>query len=369
MDKRDYYEVLGISRGASEQELKSAYRKMALKYHPDRNAGDKQAEERFKEAAEAYGVLSDPQKRTVYDQYGRQGLAGAAAPDFDPTVFSDFSDILGDLFGFGDLFSGGRRRARPRRGEDVRYDLGVSFGDAVRGLSAEIQIPRQEACYRCNGKGAEPADLITCPACRGRGERVFQQGFLSIRQTCSQCGGSGHSARKPCGQCRGNGYLRTEEKLKVGIPPGVDTGTHLRLTGKGQPGSHGGPPGDLYVVLSVEEHPFFERQENDLHCTIPISVAQAALGAEIEVPTLEGVEPLQIPEGTQNGAVFRLRSLGVPRLNSHGRGDLHVHVEVKIPTRLTREQRKLLEQLRDLLPAENQPQPKGLLEKVKDYFM
>jgi|YNPNPStandDraft_1061719.scaffolds.fasta_scaffold10450_4 molecular chaperone DnaJ len=369
--KRDYYEVLGVGRNATQDELKSAYRKMALRYHPDRNPGDKEAEERFKEAAEAYSVLSDPQKRAVYDRYGHQGLTGAAAPGFDPTIFADFSDILGDLFGFEDFFGGGsrRRRTRPQRGEDLRYDLEISFEDAMRGLTAEIQIPRQETCYRCQGRGAEPADIAPCPSCRGRGELVYQQGFLSIRRTCSHCGGTGQVARKACGHCRGQGWVRSERKLKVNIPPGVDTGTHLRLAQEGQPGAHGGPPGDLYVVLTVKDHPFFERRENDLHCTIPLNVAQAALGAEIEVPTLDGPETLQIPEGTQSGATFRLRNRGAPRLNGHGRGDLYVHVEVKIPSRLSREQRRLFEQLRETLPSDNQPKPKGLFEKVKDYFM
>lgn len=368
--KRDYYEILGVSRNASEQELKSAYRQMALRHHPDRNPGDKQAEERFKEAAEAYSVLSDPQKRSLYDRYGHEGLSGTAAPGFDPTVFADFSDILGDLFGFGDLFgSPGRRRARPQRGEDLRYDLEISFEDALRGLAAEIQIPRQETCQRCKGRGAEAGDIAACPSCRGRGEMVYQQGFLSIRRTCTHCNGTGQVARKACSQCRGHGWVRSERKLKVSIPPGVDTGTHLRLSQEGQPGANGGPPGDLYVVLKVKEHPFFERRENDLHCTIPVNVAQAALGAEIEVPTPDGTETIQIPEGTQSGATFRLRNLGVPRLNGQGRGDLWVHLEVKVPARLSREQRRLFEQLRETLPAENQPKPKGLFEKVKDYFM
>lgn len=368
--KRDYYEILGVDRNASPDELKSAYRKAALRFHPDRNPGDKQAEERFKEAAEAYSILSDPQKRALYDRYGHEGLAGTPAPGFDPTVFADFSDILGDLFGFGDLFGGSsRRRMRQQRGEDIRYDLEVSFEDAMRGFSAEIQIPRQEVCYRCQGRGAEPGDISACPTCRGRGELVYQQGFLSIRRTCSHCKGAGQVARKACSHCHGHGWVRSDRKLKVNIPPGVDTGTHLRLAQEGQPGVNGGPPGDLYVVVTVQDHPFFERRDNDLHCTIPINVAQAALGAEIEVPTLDGPETIQIPEGTQTGATFRLRNRGAPRLNGHGRGDLYVHVEVKVPSRLTREQRKLFEQLRETLPAENQPKPKGLFEKVKDYFM
>lgn len=371
MSKRDYYEVLGVSRGVSEQELKSAYRQMALRFHPDRNPDNEEAEEKFKEAAEAYAVLSDPQRRAAYDQFGHAGVPSAASAGFDPNSFADFSAILGDFFGFGDLFggSGGRRRTRAQRGDDLRYDLELSFEDAVRGMSAEIQVPRRETCHRCLGKGAEPDDLVTCPICRGRGEMIYQQGFLSIRRTCSQCGGAGRIIRRACPQCRGEGYTVAKEKLKVNIPAGVDSGTRLRLSGKGQSGANGGPPGDLYVFIQVEEHPIFERREKDLHCTIPINVAQAALGAEIEAPTLDGAQPLKIPEGTQSGATFRLRHLGVPDVNGHGRGDLYVHVEVKVPAKLTRDQRKLFEQLKETLPAENKPAQRGLFEKVKDYFM
>jgi len=238
----------------------------------------------------------------------------------------------------------------------------------MRGTTVEIQVPRQETCYRCHGRGAEPADITTCPSCHGRGELIYQQGFLTIRRTCTHCNGAGQVARRACSLCRGQGTIRTDRKLKVNIPPGVDTGTHLRMAGEGEPGSNGGPPGDLYIVVTVQEHPFFERRNDDLHCTIPINVAQAALGADIQVPTLEGPETIHIPEGTQNGATFRLRNRGVPHLNRSGRGDLIVHIEVKVPTRLTREQRKLFEQLRDTLPAENQPKSKGIFEKVKDYF-
>lgn len=373
MTKRDYYEVLGIGREASEQELKSAYRQAALKYHPDRNPGDRQAEEKFKEAADAYSVLSDPHKRAAYDRFGHEGLSGVAAPGFDPTVFADFSDILGDFFGlggFGDLFGGGgRRRTRAQRGEDVRYDLEISFEDAVHGMTAEIQVPRQERCHRCNGKGAEPDGLVTCPTCRGRGEIIYQQSFLSIRRTCSHCSGAGQVIRRPCSQCRGEGFLRTERKLKINIPAGVDNGTRLRLADEGQPGPNGGPAGDFYVFLNVAEHPFFERRENDLYCTIPVNVVQAALGAEIEIPTLDGPQPLKIPEGTQTGATFRLRNQGVPDVNGRGRGDLYIQVQVKVPARLTREQKRLFEQLRETLPADNRPNQKGLFEKVKDYFM
>ena len=371
MSKRDYYEVLGVDRGGSDQQIKSAYRQMALKFHPDRNPGDSEAEERFKEAAEAYSVLSDPQKRAAYNQYGHPGVPTAASGGFDPNAFADFSDILGDFFGVGDLFGsgGGRRRNRAQRGEDLRYNLEIGFEDAVRGMAAEIQVPRQEVCHHCLGKGAEPSDLAACRACHGRGEVLYQQGFLSIRRTCPQCGGAGQTARKACPQCKGQGFVVTEDKLGISIPAGVDNGTRLRVSGKGQAGVNGGPAGDLYVFIQVQEHPIFERQEKDLHCTIPINVAQAALGAEIEVPTLDGVEPLKIPEGTQAGATFRLRHQGVPDMNGRARGDLIVHVQVRTPSKLTREQRRLLEQLQDVLPAENKPAERGVFEKVKDYFM
>lgn len=372
--KRDYYEVLGVPRNADEQQLKSAYRKLALQYHPDRNPGDKDAEEKFKEAAEAYGVLSDGQKRAAYDRYGHQGLQGAAAgAGFDPSVFADFSDILGDFFGFGDFFGGGGgrgRRSRAQQGDDLRYDLEINFEDCMKGLSAELLIPRFETCERCRGSGADPKDgLVTCPVCRGRGEVTYQQSFLSIRRTCGQCGGRGHLIRRPCAECRGEGKVRRDRKLKVNIPAGVDTGTRLRVAGEGQPGTNGGPPGDLYVFVKVKPHPIFERQEYDLHCTVPINIAQAALGTEVDLLTFDGLQQVKVPEATQPGSQIRLKNLGIPRLNGSGRGDLLVRIEVRVPTRLTREQRKLLEQLRESLPAENEPEEKGLFDKVKDYFM
>jgi molecular chaperone DnaJ len=373
VSKRDYYEILGIGRDAGEQDIKGAYRKLALKYHPDRNPEDPSAEEKFKEASEAYSVLSDAQKRSAYDRFGHAGLQGAAGGGFNPDAFQDFGDILGDFFGFGDLFGGGgggKRRSRAQRGEDVRFDLELSFEEAVAGLNAEIQVPRMEPCTRCKATGAEPGSGATaCPTCHGRGEVIYQQSFLSIRRTCGTCSGSGQIVRNPCTQCHGRGYQQVQRKLKVNIPAGVDDGTRVRLAGEGQPGGNGGPPGDLYVFLKVKEHPFFERQEQDLHCTIPLNLAQAALGCEIEVPTLDQPYKLKIPEGTQNGTQFRLRHKGVPIVNGNGRGDLHVHVEVKVPTHLSRDQRKLLEQLRDTLPVDNAPAEKGLFEKVKDYFL
>ncbi len=368
--KRDYYEILGVGRDADEQQLKSAYRKLAMQHHPDRNPDDRASEEKFKEAAEAYAVLTDPQKRAAYDRYGHQGVQGAPG-GFDPNNI-DLGDILSNFFGFGDGFGGGggRQRSRAQRGEDVRYDLQIGFEDAAFGMSAEIQVPHNEVCGRCSGKGAEPGSgSTTCSTCHGRGESVYQQGFMAIRRTCPKCGGSGQVIKARCVECRGEGYKHVNRKLKVNIPAGVADGNRLRLTQEGQPGANGGPPGDLYVFLSVKEHAFFERQDNDLHCTIPVNVAQAALGAEISVPTLEKQQTLKIPEGTQSGAQFRLRNQGIAVVNGHGRGDIVVHIVVKTPAKLTREQRKLFEQLHETLPAENEPSEKGIFEKVKDYFM
>ncbi len=368
--KRDYYEVLSVSRQCDEQTLKNAYRKLALQYHPDRNPDNREAEEKFKEAAEAYAVLSDSQKRAAYDRFGHQGVNGAGSAGFDEGTFADFGDILGDLFGLGDIFGTGRgRRSRVQRGEDIRFDLEVSFEDSMRGLSADLQIPRMEACSKCHGSGAEPnGGLTTCSVCNGRGEVLYQQSFLSIRKTCPTCGGRGRVIRQACSQCRGEGFSRAQKKLKVNIPAGVANGTMLRLAGEGNPGPPGSQPGDLYVVIKLAEHPIFERRETDLHCTLPINVAQAVLGAEIEIDTFDGPQKIHIPEGTQAGAQFRLRNLGVPHLNSRIRGDLYVHVDVQVPKKLTREQRKLFEELREILPAENAPHEKSVFEKVRDFF-
>lgn len=372
--KRDYYEVLSVARDAHDTVIKTSYRKLAMQYHPDRNPGDHSAEEKFKEAAEAYSVLSDGQKRASYDRFGHQGVGSASgAGGFDTGGMPDLNDILSEMFGFQDPFGRGsqqQRRTRAQRGEDVRYDLELSFEDSMRGMSADIQIPRLEECGRCKGKGAEPDDgLVTCPTCKGRGEVIYQQAFLQVRRSCGQCGGRGQIIRRPCKDCRGDGYQRREKKLKVNIPAGVDTGTQLRLSGEGQPGANGGPPGDLYVVTKVAEHPVFERNEYDLHCRVPINLAQAALGTSIDLLTFDGLQTVKIPEGTQPGAKVRLDKLGVPHLNSSKRGHLYVHVAVHVPEKLNREQRRLLEQLQEILPKENEPQEKGLLDKVKDYFL
>jgi molecular chaperone DnaJ len=368
--KRDYYEVLGVSRGAGEQELKASYRKLALQFHPDRNPGDHTAEEKFKEAAEAYGVLSDPQKRAAYDAYGHQGLSGMGGGGFDPSAM-DLGDLLSQVFGFGDAFGqqrGGRNR--PIKGDDLRSDHTLTFEEAAFGKAIEVQVPKLEACPRCQGKGAEPgSSTVTCPGCHGRGEQLFSQGFLSVRRTCSHCGGAGQIIKNVCRDCRGEGYRQINKRLKVTVPAGIADGNRLRVSGEGQPGANGGPPGDLYIFFTVKDHPIFERHENDLHCTVPINVSQAALGDEIEIPTLEGPYTLTIPEGAQNGMEIRIKGKGVPEVQGRGRGDMVVHVSVRIPTKLSKEQRRLFELLSDTLPVNNEPHEKGLLEKVKDYFM
>lgn len=377
MSKRDYYEVLGVSRTATEQEIKSAYRKLAFSHHPDRNPGSKEAEERFKEAAEAYAVLADADKRHLYDRFGHAGL-GSAATGFDPTVFTGFEDILGglgDMFGFGEIFGASRRRG-PQRGADLRYDLEISFEEAAKGAETTIQIPRQEPCGTCHGSGsAEGSKPSTCPQCRGRGQIRTQQGPFMLARTCGYCRGSGTVITKPCATCRGAGRVEQERKLTVRIPAGIATGQRLRLTGEGEAGPAGGPAGDLYVVIHVQEHAFFQREGNDLHCEIPVNFPTLALGRDITIPTLEGEETIAIPEGTQAGSVFRLRGRGMPDVSGRGRGDLLVTIKVVTPAKLTREQKKLLQQLAASLPAEKfEPTPvgdqedKGLFDRVKDIF-
>jgi molecular chaperone DnaJ len=367
--KADYYEVLGVPRNASEQEIKSAYRKLALKYHPDRNAGDKKAEEHFKEAAEAYSVLGDSEKRARYDAYGHAGLSGMAGAGFDPTIFADFSDIVGDFFGFSDLF--GRRRGGPRRGADLRYNLDLTFDEALFGTEAQLQVPREEPCATCSGSGSAPGTKpSTCPSCGGAGQVTFQQGFFSVSRTCGRCRGGGRIITSLCKDCGGRGRVARDRKLTVSIPPGVDTGSQLRLSGEGEVGSAGGPPGDLYVFLRVQEHPFFKREGDALYCEVPITFAQAALGASIEVPT-PGAESskLSIPEGTQPGTSFRIKGQGAPRLGSRGRGDLHVTVRVAVPTKLTAQQRKLLEQLAPTLSAsDGREKDRSFAGKVRDFL-
>ena len=371
MTKRDYYEILGIGRESGDQEIKQAYRKLALKFHPDRNPDDPSAEDNFKEASEAYSVLSDGQKRAAYDRFGHAGLqGGGTAADSTPkhlATSATFWAISSDSA----TYSAAGSAARGRNAAKI---CATTWRSHLRKPCSACR-PRSK-CRAWKRAGAAKVReqrraraQRTCPTCHGRGEVIYQQSFLSIRRTCSTCNGTGQVIRNPCSECRGQAFRQAQRKLKINIPAGVDTGTRVRLSGEGQPGFHGGPPGDLYVFLKVKEHPFFERQENDLHCTIPLNVAQAALGCEIEVPTLGEPSNLKIPEGTQNGAKFRFRNKGVAVVNSSSRGDLYVHVEVKIPSKLSREQRKLLEQLRDTLPVDNSPADKGLFEKVKDYFM
>jgi molecular chaperone DnaJ len=374
--QRDYYEVLGVSRTATVEEIKSAYRKCALKWHPDRHPEDKaEAEVKFRESTEAYSVLSDAQKRQVYDTYGHAGLTGAGAGgvDFSGTIFQDFHDIFGDFFGFEDLFSGGRRggRGRAQRGSDLRYDMTLTFEEASAGVNTKIKIPRQEFCAACNGTGAKAGTgVVACQTCAGRGQLAYQQGFFTITRTCPACQGAGQIIKERCTECRGQGRVEKERTIELRIPPGVDTGTRLRVQGEGEPGPNGGPTGDLYVVLDVKEHPFFERRGADLYCTIPISIAQATLGVELQVPGLGGEEKLKIPEGTQSDAVFRVRGKGLADPHGGGKGDLYYHVRVLTPTKLTREQRKLIEQLGASLKVENKPAERGssLFDKVKDIF-
>ena len=373
-NQRDFYEVLGVSRTASVEEIKSAYRKAALQWHPDRNPANKEeAEVKFRECSEAYSVLSDQEKRQIYDTYGHAGLSGASGGvDFNSTVFRDFHDILGDFFGFEDLFGGaGRRGRRPRRGADLRYDMTLAFEEAATGVTTKIKLPRQEFCEACNGTGAKKGTgVVTCQSCGGRGQLAYQQGFFTISRTCPACQGAGQIVRERCPECRGQGRVEREKTIELRIPPGVDSGTRLRVAGEGEPAPRGGAPGDLYVVLEVKEHSFFERRGADLYCTIPISVTQAALGAELQVPGLNGDERLKIPEGTQGGAVFRIKGKGLPDPRGGGKGDLYYHVRVLTPTKLTREHRKLLEQLHSTLKVENKPADRNssLFDKVKDIF-
>ena len=380
MSKRDYYEVLGVARNADDQQIKSAYRKLALQYHPDRNPGDRTAEERFKEAAEAYAVLADKDKRTRYDRFGHAAVGGApGSQGFDPTIFADFNDIfsgiggLGDLFGFG---TGGRRG--PARGADLRYDLEIGFDEMASGTETTLQIPREERCEACTGSGAAAGSRPdTCPQCRGRGQVRYQQGFLTVARTCGHCRGAGTIIRTPCGGCHGRGRRERQRKLTVKVPAGIGSGQRLRLSGEGEHGEVGGSPGDLYVVVHVRDHEFFQREDDDLHCTVPVSYPTLVLGGTIEVPTLAGNETVTVPRGTATETRFRLRGKGLPRVSARGRGDLYVTVRVEVPTALNREQKSLITELdRTMPPGKTDPlRPvaadegeRPFFDRVKDIF-
>jgi len=373
VSKADYYEVLGVSREASDQELKSAYRKQALKYHPDRNPGDKAAEEKFKEASEAYQVLSDTGKRAAYDRYGHAGLGAqsfAGGPFAGGVDLGDiFGDLFGEMFSMGGAQRGGTRAARAQRGDDLRFDLTINFEDAIFGSETEVKIRRLETCGACKGNGsASGRGPSVCSHCQGHGQIRYQQGFFSVARTCVACGGTGSTISDPCSVCRGEGRAATEVKLNVKVPRGVEEGTRIRYQGEGDAGRFGGPAGDLYIVLRVRPHKFFEREGNDLHCLIPISFPQAALGAEITLTTLDGEVKLKIPEATQSGQEFRIRGKGVPHLNEYGRGDLVAQIIVRTPTRLNKAQKELLRELGQTVTVENTPTARSLLEKVKEMF-
>jgi len=366
--KADYYEVLSVDRNCSDQELKSAYRKLAMQYHPDRNPDDPVAEEKFKEASEAYQVLSDPDKRAAYDRFGHAGVGnGMDANGF--AGMPDLGDIFGDLFGEMFNMGGSRRASRAQRGRDLQYDLSLTFEEGVFGKQTEIKIRRMENCTACQGSGAEPGHGPTvCQQCAGRGQVRFQQGFFSVARTCPVCGGTGSIVKSPCRQCRGEGRQNAEHTITVTVPAGIEDRMRIRYQGEGDAGRYGGPSGDLYVVVGIAPHSFLEREGNDLHYVLPISFPQATLGVELTIPTLEGESKLKIPEGTQSGTEFRLRNKGVPYLNEHGRGDLVVQVVAQVPKKLTKAQKELMRQLADTLKVENTPASRSFFAKMKDIF-
>lgn len=370
MAKRDYYEVLGVSNSSSSDEIKKAYRKAAMKYHPDKNPGDKEAEDRFKEATEAYQVLSDSANRQKYDQFGHaafeQGGAGGFGGFGD---FSGFEDLFGDIFGsfFGGTSGGGRSRVRS--GRDLKYALEVDFEEAIFGAEKEISISRGEMCEDCEGQGsAKGSKPETCKQCNGAGKVIMQQGFFSITRTCSICNGSGKFIVNPCNTCRGSGIKQVESKLKVKIPAGIDHGQHLKLRGEGEAGVAGGPKGDLYVELHVREHPVFERQDTEIICAIPIGYSTAVLGSEIDVPTLDGNVTMKIPAGTPTGKLFRLRGKGVPILGTNRRGDQHVKVIIRVPKKISSEHREVLEKLSKFEEVPVDEDPRSFFEKMKEMF-
>lgn len=379
--KRDYYEVLGLPRTASADEIKKAYRRLAMQHHPDRNQGDKAAEAKFKEISEAYEVLSDENKRRQYDQFGHEGMRSTFGPggfDFsrDFTHVSDLQDLFGSLFGesgsvFEDVFGGGgggRRSSRsgPQQGADLRFDLEIEFEESVFGAHREITLPIAEQCATCSGSGSEPGSSEeTCKQCGGRGAVVASSGFFQVRQTCPVCGGKGRVITKPCRECRGSGRMKVRKRLTLRIPPGVETGSRLRLAGRGEGGARGGPAGDLYVILHVKPHAFFQREGSDLHCEVPVPFDVAALGGDVEVPTLEGLARLKIDAGTETGRVFRLRGKGAPSVEGYGAGDLHVRVVIEIPSRLNSKQKKMLRDFAEQCTGDNYPHIRKLHEQVE----
>lgn len=369
MIKKDYYDVLGVDRGADSEEIKKAYRRCALKYHPDKNPGDSQAEERFKEASEAYEVLSDSEKRGIYDRFGHDGLSGAGFrgfSDFD-FGFRGFEDIFSDVF--GDIFGMRGRRSRGVRGNDLRYHLTIDFQEAVFGVEAKVKVPRMEACESCGGSGAEPPSKPeSCPICHGSGQIRTQQGIFSISRTCTKCGGTGQIVKDPCKSCGGQGKVRKTRTITVKVPPGVETSTRLRLSGEGELGSGGGPPGDLYVVIEVRPHPIFQREGQDIFCHVPVTFTEAALGTEIEVPTLDGLVKMKVSSGTQSGTILTLKGKGVPHLNGHGRGDEHIIVKVETPTKLNKRQKELLKDFDLESNNKTHPEREGFFEKIKGIF-
>lgn len=366
--KRDYYEILGVPRDVAPDELKKAYRKLAHKFHPDKNPNDPEAEAKFKEASEAYAVLSDDEKRAQYDRFGHAAFGGGGGPGADPFAgfdpLSSFGDLFAEFFG-ADFFGRNGRGGRGRRGADLRYDLEVEFSAAALGSEQALKIPKHKTCATCSGSGGERE---TCSRCGGRGQVAMQQGFFRIARTCDRCGGIGQSLKRACEDCRGKGRVETLQQLSVRIPPGVDTGVRLRLAGEGEAGYDGGPPGDLYVVLHVKDHPIFERDGSDLHCEVPISIAQAALGCEIEVPNLEGTEKVALKAGTQSGDVVRLRGRGLPELRGGVRGDIVARIFVEVPTKLDERQRELLEELARTMGDDVSPRRRGFVDKLRDLF-
>lgn len=372
MPDKDFYRTLGVARDAPPDEIKKAYRQQALKYHPDRNPGNKEAEEKFKEAAEAYSVLCDPEKRSVYDRFGSEGLRGQGFSGFDPSVFEDFEDILGNFFGFsiGDLFgSGGRGRGgvRRSRGRDLALEVEISLEDAARGVEKEIRLNRAEKCPACGGSkrkaGTHPA---ACPTCGGHGQVRYQQGFFTMARTCPRCHGAGEINPAPCENCQGRGAVKEKRALKVRIPAGVEEGSRLRLVGEGEAGDEGMPAGDLYVMTRVRKHPFFEREGNDLLCEIAVSITQAALGARVEIPTLEDSEVLKIPAGTQPGETLRLKGQGVQDVSGRRKGDLFVKVLVRTPENLSKEQKALLAQLAGLRGEDIESVDKSVTHRLRN---